>query len=78
MSQRTRRRTASRGRRPLTLLSRWPLVGWCVGLNKEAGKDKRYTIEDEVVKFHVHYEIDADTSRHVLTRETYGGDEVGS
>ena len=34
--------------------------------------------EGEVVNFFVHYEIDDDTSRHVLKLDKYGGDEVDS
>ena len=45
---------------------------------KEANKDKRFKMDGEVVNFWVHYEIDGDTSRHVLSLDTYGGEEVGS
>ena len=44
----------------------------------EAGTDRRFKLDGEVVNFYVHYEIDDDRSRHVLTLDTYGGDEVGS
>ena len=45
---------------------------------REANGDKRFKMDGEVVNFFVHYEIDDDTSRHVLTLDAYGGDEVGS
>ena len=35
-------------------------------------------IDGDVVNFWVYYEIDDDTSKHVLTLDTYGGDGVGS
>ena len=35
-------------------------------------------LDGEVVNFKVHYEIDDDTSRHVLTLDAYGGEGVGS
>ena len=61
-----------------SLLYCWPSVGWCVGVITEAGTDRRFKIDGEVVNFYVHYEIDDDTSRHVLTCEAYGGDGDGS
>ena len=45
-----------------SLLYRWPSVGWCVGVIKEANGDRRFKIDGKVVNFHVHYEIDDDTS----------------
>ena len=33
-------------------------------------------MDGEVVNFYVHYEIDDDTSRHVLKLATYGGEGV--
>ena len=44
----------------------------------EAGTDRRFKLDGEVVNFYVHYEIDDERSMHVLTLDTYGGDEVGS
>ena len=35
-------------------------------------------MDGKVVNFFVHYEIDDNTSRHVLKLATYGGDEVDS
>ena len=35
-------------------------------------------MEGEVVNFFVHYEIDDNTSRHVLKLDDYGGDGVDS
>ena len=35
-------------------------------------------MDNEVVNFWVHYEIDNDTSRHVLSLATYGGEEPDS
>ena len=61
-----------------SLLYCWPSVGWCVGVIKEANGDKRFKMDGEVVNFFVHYEIDDDTSKHVLTLDTYGGSGVGS
>ena len=59
----------------------WPSVGWCFGVIKEANNDKRFKIDGrrgEVVNFFVHYEIDDNTSKHVLTLNAYGGTGVGS
>ena len=50
----------------------------CSRVITEAGTDRRFKIDGEVVNFYVHYEIDDDTSRHVLTCEAYGGDGDGS
>ena len=49
-------------------------VGWCVGVIKEANGDRRRTLDGDVVNFFVHYEIDDDTSKHVLTLADYGGE----
>ena len=54
----------------------WPSVGWCVGIIKEANGDRRFKMDGEVVNFYVHYEIDDDTSRHVLKLAAYGGEGV--
>ena len=40
---------------------------------ESANGDRRKTMDGEVVNFFVHYEIDGDTSRHVLKLEDYGG-----
>ena len=56
----------------------WPSVGWCVCVIKEANGDRRFKMEGEVVNFFVHYEIDDNTSRHVLKLDGYGGDDVDS
>ena len=40
------------------------LVGWCVGVITEAGTDRRFKIDSEVVNFYVHYEIDETTTTH--------------
>ena len=42
-------------------------VGWCVGVITEANGDGRRKVDGEVVNFFAHYEIDGDTSKHVLT-----------
>ena len=45
----------------------------------DAGRrEPRRQINGDVVNFYVHYEIDDDTLKHVLTLDTYGGDDVGS
>ena len=65
----------------MSLLYCWPSVGWCVGVIKEANKDRRYKMQEGVVNFWVHYEIDRRrhrTARAQLTLDTYGGDGVGS
>ena len=62
----------------MSIMYRWPSVGWCVGVIKEANKDKRFKMNGKVINFDVYYEIDDDTSKHVLELETYGGDNVGS
>ena len=56
----------------------WSSVGWCVGVIKEANGDRRRTMDKEVINFWVHYEIDDDTSAHVLTLDAYGGEGTGS
>ena len=56
----------------------WPSVGWCVGIIKEANGDRRFKMDGEAVNFYVHYEMDDDTSRHVLQLATYGGEGVDS
>ena len=61
-----------------SLLYCWPSVVWCVGIIKEANGDRRFKMDGEVVNFYVHYEIDDDTSRHVLKLDKYGDDEVDS
>ena len=45
---------------------------------KEANGDRRRKLENGVLNFWVHYEIDDDTSAHVLTLEAYGGTSSGS
>ena len=60
------------------MLYRWPSVGWCLGVVKEANKDRRKKMDGVVVNFLVYYEIDEDTSKHVLTLDAYGGDDVGA
>ena len=45
---------------------------------ESANGDRRKTMDGEVVNFYVHYEIDDDTSKHVLTLEAYNGEGVGS
>ena len=42
---------------------------------ERANGDRRKTMDGEVVNFFVHYEIDGDTSQHVLKLEDYGGDD---
>ena len=49
-----------------------------MGVIKEANKDGRFKMNGQVVNFYVHYEIDDDTSRHVLALETYGGEDEDS
>ena len=56
----------------------WASVGWCVGIVKEANTDRRFKMDGEVVNFRIHYELDDDTSSHVLSLAAYGGDGVGS
>ena len=62
----------------MSIMYRWPSVGWswCAGVIKEANKDKRFKMNGKVINFSVYYEIDDDTSKHVLELETYGGDSV--
>ena len=47
-----------------------------MGIIKEVNGDRRFKMDGEVVNFYVHYEIDDDTSRHVLKLATYGGEGV--
>ena len=58
-------------------------AGWGVFLASPGGRRQkkirvRFKIDGEVVNFIVYYEIDDNDSRHVLTREGYGGEGVGS
>ena len=43
-----------------------------------ANGDRRKTMDGEVVNFYVHYEIDGDTSKHVLKLDDYGGNDENS
>ena len=61
-----------------SILYRWSSVGWCVGVINKANGDRRYKMDGEVINFYVHYEIDDDTSAHVLTLDAYGGEGTGS
>ena len=65
-----------------SLLYHWPSVGWCVGVIKEANGDRRRKIDgDHCGKLYCltcYYEIDDDTSMHVLTLNAYGGEDIGS
>ena len=61
-----------------SMLFCWQAVGWCVGVITEANGDKRVKVDGEVVNFYIHYEIDDNKSKHVLTLATYGGDDAGS
>ena len=45
----------------------WLSVGWCVGVVKEVNGDRRRKMDGEVINLFTHYEIDDDTSAHVLT-----------
>ena len=42
---------------------------------ESANGDRRKTMDGEVVNFYVHYEIDGDTSKHVLKLDDYGGND---
>ena len=57
----------------MSVMYRWPSVGWCVVIIKEANKDKRVKMNGVVINFHIYYELDDDLSKHALTLETYGG-----
>ena len=64
-------------RRPLhalLMLYCWLSVGWCVGVIKEANGDRRRKMDGEVINLFTHYEIDDDTSAHVMTLDVYGGE----
>ena len=45
---------------------------------KEANGDRRRKMDGEVINLFTHYEIDDDTSAHVLTLDVYGGEGTGS
>ena len=69
-----------------TILYNWAGVGWCAGVVQELNADRRKTMQVEnsdgkkekaVINFLVYYEIDANLSAHVLTRNMYGGDCTG-
>ena len=47
-------------RRHVDHVYRWPSVGWCVGVIKEANKDKRFKMNGKVINFNVYYELDDD------------------
>ena len=65
-----------------SMLYCWLSVGWCVGVIKEANGDRRRKMDGEVINLFTHYEIDDDTSAHVLTMvltlDVYGGEGTGS
>ena len=52
--------------------------GFCIGVVEGANGDGRRKMDGEGINFFVHYEIDDDTSAHVLKLENYGGETVGS
>ena len=41
----------------------------------EAGTDRRFKLDGEVVNFYVHYEIDDETVKTILRMSEYGGAE---
>ena len=45
---------------------------------KEANGERRRKMDGEVINFFTHYDIDDDTSTHVLTLDAYGGEGTGS
>ena len=57
------------------LMYNWPGHGWCEGQIKERNTKKGLKIDGDVVNFLVHYPVDDDTSRHVLSLDTYASDE---
>lgn len=61
-----------------SILFCWASVGWCVGVINEANVDRRRKMDNKVINFWVHYEIDDNLSSHVLTLDTYGGEDTGS
>ena len=54
-----------------SLLYNWPVVGWCAGVIESANGDGRRKMGGEVINFLVHYEVDGDTSSHVLIFYTF-------
>ena len=57
-----------------------PLPMQVAMMNQQMGAngDRRKTMDGEVVNFYVHYEIDGDTSKHVLKLDDYGGNDENS
>ena len=49
-----------------------------MGVVVTANGDARRTINGEVINFLVHYEVDNDTSSHVLKLEHYGKNAVNA
>ena len=45
---------------------------------ERANGDRRFKMAGDVVNFYVYYEIDGDTSMHVLKIDNYGTDHDGS
>ena len=53
------------------ILFHWDGLGWCPGVIEQANGDRRRTLDGDVVNFLVNYELDGDTSSHVLGAEKY-------
>ncbi len=59
------------------ILFNWPSAGWCLGEIVRANTDGRRTVEKGVpANFFVFYEIDEDESKHALSLDEYGHQEV--
>ena len=61
-----------------SLLFNWRAIGWCVGVVESANGDRRFKVAGDVVNFYVFYELDGDTSAHVLKIDNYGTDHDDS
>ena len=65
-----------------SILSRWPVVGWCVGTTRSRNTDARFykTMDGarEKVNFINYYEIDDEEVKTVLRAAEHGGEEDGA
>ena len=50
----------------------------CLVSSKHSASTVCLQVDGETVNFFVHYEIDQNTSKHALSLDNYGGEDVGS
>ena len=60
-----------------SILFNWASAGWCLGEITRANTDGRRIVEKGIpANFFVYYEIDEDESKHALSLDEYGHQEV--